>query len=426
MGKAPMLNLSWRLKAADIVTSSLIGVLVLLVVGCAGPPPEQSPPPPPMASAEAAPPATSPDLAGGPPAAPAAPPETAQAPPPVGHDYSASMAPIPNPEDLPPPERARVYGHSYDHDAVSTAAPLAPAAAPHPLHRPRTTHVWSWNAHAGARALRHLHAVQRAHAALRPSEPAPAAPVKAAPTPTERLTQLQVALKGLVADGSGFSVSDDLAAGKPGAVTLTLPPDLFARIRSEAAKVGLANAAQRFDLVATLSADGYTVTPIGPQTLSASPPGSPPPSALPAFIWQVQPQAGGVAGPLKAELSAQLKGAGAAQALPLLSLERSAKPVQAAEPSPAASTDPLRLGDFDLPGLGKVPVSSILAVVLLILVVAVLVAAARHTAERDRAERRKARIVARTAMAAAESARPTATTETTTTRTASTRSPELV
>ncbi len=129
---------------------------------------------------------------------------------------------------------------------------------------------------------------------------------------------------------------------------------------------------------------------------------------------------------MKAELSAQLKGAGAAQALPLLSLERSAKPVQAAEPSPAASTDPLRLGDFDLPGLGKVPVSSILAVVLLILVVAVLVAAARHTAERDRAERRKARIVARTAMAAAESARPTATTETTTTRTASTRSPELV
>ncbi len=426
MRKAPMVNLSWRLKAIDLVTSSLIGVLVLLVVGCAGPPPEQSPPPP-MASAEAAPPVTSPDLAGGPPAAPTTPTESAEAPPPASHDDSASMAPIPNPEDLAPPERARVYGHRYDRGAVSATAPLAPAAVPHHQHQRRTTHVWNWNNHAGARrALRHLHPAQPARAALRPSEPAPAAPAKTAATPTERLTQLQVALRGPVADRSGFSVSDDLAAGKPGAVTLTLPPDLFARVRSEAAKVGLARATQRFDLVATLSGDGYAITPIVPQSLTAPAPGAPPPSALPAFIWQVQPQAGGAAGPLKAELSAQLKGAGAALALPLLSLERSAKPVQTAEPAPAAETDPLRLGALDVPGLGKVPVSSILAVILLILVVAVLVAAARHTAERDRAERRKARIAARTAMAAAESARPTATTETTATRTETARNPELV
>ena len=406
----------------DVVTSGLIGVLVLLVAGCEGPPPEQAPPPPPMASAEAAPQPASPDLAGAPPPAEAAP-----APAPV--DQTATMAPIPNPEDMSPQDRAHVYGHRYDQPAAKPAPALAYAASAHHRRRhhhhlwARNTHVWRWTAHAGAAAhhLRHSApaqmAAQKAGPArsagptLRPSQPAPVATAQsqtpaARPAPvtvSERLAQLQGSLRGPVADGSGFVVSDDLAAGKPGSVTLTLPADLYARLRAEAGKAGLAHEARRFDVTATLSGDGYVITPSGPQTLAA-PTAEALAAPAPSFAWQVQPQPGAAAGTLKADLAAHLTGAGAAQALPLLSLERPVKPLQPAAQTSGAGQDlfNLHMGEVSLPGLGPVPVSSVLAVLLLILVVVVLVAAARHTAERDRAERRKARAAARAAMLAEE------------------------
>jgi hypothetical protein len=419
--------LGWRLSVTDIVTSSLLGVLVLLVAGCAGPPPDQSPPPPPMATAEPPPTTATPDLAGAPPPSEATP----APPPPAANDYSATMAPIPNPDDLPPGERARLYGHRYDGAGAHATQP-APRAAPayHRHHRHArlsNTHVWAWNARAH-RQTRHQAAVHQAAKApvLRPSQPVPAAHAKAAPVTTgDRLVQLQSALRGPVADGAGFVVSDDLAAGKPGVVTLNLPADLFARVRNEAERAGLGHDARKFDLTATLTGDGYAIAPTGPQSIGAPAPGAPPGQA-PAFAWQVQPQAGLPAGPLKADLTAQLKGAGAAQALPLLSLERTVAPV--AQPQAAASPDlfNLHLGDVDLPGLGKAPVSSILAVFLLILVVAVLVAAARHTAERERAERRKARASARAALLAEEDAAAHAEAEAAAARAEAARHPELV
>ena len=428
-GKALALTVIWRVKIADVVTSGLIGVLVLLVVGCAGPPPEQSPPPPPMATAEAAPPPASPDLGGGPPPAQAAAPPTVA---PGPNDRTAGMAPIPNPEDMTPQERERVYGHRYDHPAASAAAAIPAMAARRHRHLhqwARNTHVWRWTARAGIQP-HHERRTQRAAAAgsvpvLRPSLPAPT-PATAAAGPSERLTALQTALRGPVADAAGFVVSDDLAAGKPGSVSLTLPADLYARLRSEAAKAGLAQDARSFDIQATLSGDGYVIAPAGPQAVTA-PAADAAAASPPAFAWQVQPQAGGALGPLRAELTAQLRGAGAAQALPLLSLERPIKPAQPAAQTGASGEDlfNLHLGEVDLPGLGKTPVSSILAVLLLILVVVVLVGAARHTAERERADRRKARATARAAMLAEETpARQRA--EAAAVRTEAARSPELV
>ncbi len=427
-----MLNVAWRMKATSALTNSLIAVLVLLVAGCAGPPPAQSPPPP-MASADATPPA--PDLAG-------APPETQPAPPPPSaqDESTVGMAPIPNPEDLPPNERARIYGHRYDEPRSAaqraTAEPVGPVMGVR-RHHAHNTHVWGWRGHAAV-AQRHMgrrhgqyaaggevHPLRavRPRAALKPSlgvapasaapgiakpvapsslAAAPAAASSAAPpaTPKARMALLQTNLAGPVADGAGFVVSDDLAAGKPGVVTLSLPADLYDRVRSEAAKAGLTRDARRFDITAILSGDGYGITPTTAQVVQAPAAGA---SAVPAttFTWQVQPLAG-AGGPVRATVIANLTGAGAAEALPLLSLERPVKPIPTADQQPAETTDPfnLHMGAVDMPGLGKIPVSSILAVILLILVVVILVAAARHTAERDREERRKARAAARAALQA--------------------------
>ncbi|HEY2659789.1 MAG TPA: hypothetical protein VGI79_08715 [Caulobacteraceae bacterium] len=419
------------MKATSALTNSLIAVLVLLVAGCAGPPPEQSPPPP-MASADTS--ASAPDLAGAPPEAQPA--EAQSAPAPAPKDYSAQMAPVPNPEDLPPGDRARIYGHRYDQEALRQAEPSAPAIGARPGHASAlrhahttapaaaapayTTHVWGWRDHAAtARGLRHrpgrdVTAGQphQAGAALKPSLGVASTPTVAAAKPTEtapstqidRLAQLQSDLSGPVADGSGFVVADDLTAGKPGAVSLSLPSDIYNRVRSEAAKVGLAKSARRFTITATLSGDGYAISPITGQTMQA-PLAEAPIGPVPSFSWQVQPQAG-AGGPLKTMVIASLTGDGAPQTLQLLSLERPVKPAQAADQQPADATDPfnLHLGAVDMRGLGKIPVSSILAVILLILVVVILVSAARHTAERDREERRKARAAARTALLREEAA----------------------
>lgn len=397
--------------------------LSLALAACAGPPPQQTPPPP-MASADAAPPAqAAPDLAGAPP--------QDQPPPPQAYGsnaYDAGMDPIPNPEDLPPDARARVYGHRYDearhhrrdHGVSAQAAPAEAAAAePAPRHT-HTSHIWAWRN--PGHAARHTHALRgqqsprHAQAAPAPAKPAPSVP--AAQTPPagsasrDHLAALQAALSAPVADGSGFVIAEDIAAGKPGAVTLSLPADLFSRIRDQANKAGLGKAARRLDVTASLSGAGYVIAPAAAQTLQPPPAGAPAAQTL-AFTWQVQPQAG-AGGPIKAVVVAHLLGAGAPQAVPLLALER---PVKAAEPAPAPTEDAtnpfnLHLGDMDLPGLGKVPVSSILAVLVLILVVAVLVAAARHTAERDRQERRKARAAARAALAAEEAEAAAAAAET--------------
>jgi hypothetical protein len=129
-----------RRSRGVIVGVALAGVLAL--GACGGPSPGAAPPPP-TSSAPAPPP--EPPLAGGPP----------EAPPPPAPPLFFKMAPIPNPEDLPPGERVRIYGHRYDY-------------LDHPGHRARHEH-----------GRPRPHARHRVHGRIYLG-PAPSAPAKPA------------------------------------------------------------------------------------------------------------------------------------------------------------------------------------------------------------------------------------------------------
>lgn len=338
-----------------------------------------------MASADNSAPA--PDLAGGPPG------DMASRPP----EPVTSMAPIANPEDMSPEERERIYGHRYDSMAPAFTRRVRhyrqhgywrPRAIYYKLaHRPRR--------HGGALTAKTL--APAASTALKPAitaapTPAPTpAPTKAA----DRLTQLQSKLAGPIAQGAVLATADDLAAGKPGAVTLSLPATLLSQLRTEAAKLDLAQSASRVEIHATLTGDGYTITPSGDQI------GHPQFNQPLNFTWQAQPIAGAVAGPLKAQVVAQLHGAGATKNVPLLSLEKSITSPAANTATAAPQPDQgglealnAKLGFINLPGLGKVAIGFLLAVGLLILVGLALAMAARQQAERESERRRKARAMA--------------------------------
>ncbi len=106
---------------------SVAALVALAVGGCGGPNlGEAPPPPPPMSASQPAQPAS--DLMGGPPGQPPAPvPDQAL---PVTPPASATMQPIPNPEDMTPAERRQIYGDRY----ATAAAPAQPGA---PAHRER-------------------------------------------------------------------------------------------------------------------------------------------------------------------------------------------------------------------------------------------------------------------------------------------------
>ena len=398
---AAMVDTTWRMTGLALVAA-------LALSGCDQTAPQEAPPPP-TATTEAPPPA--PDLAGGPPPA-----EQPYAPPP-GPAYQGpayqGMAPIPNPEDLPPDERARIYGHRYDQAEGYGQAPVGEAPQGYRPHHHRYHRLLA-AAGAGAAGWAVVHHYHHHHvvtapgaihvaqtrserAGLRPAAPAPASAPAAASAPpnathlsaADRLSQLQGALAGAVAAQSSLSVADDLAAGKPGPVTLSIPAQVIDQLHAQARNLDLSEAASRLDVRAVLSGDGYVITPATSQ--SAKPvPGQPV-----TFTWQVQPQPGATPGMLQVQAAAELRGAGALKTLPLLSLE---KPVTTpAAAAPARQEGPLeslndKLGSLDVPGLGKLPGISLLAMLLLILVAVALVAAAhRHSAERERERRRRAR-----------------------------------
>ncbi|MDR3508270.1 MAG: hypothetical protein P4L64_10275 [Caulobacteraceae bacterium] len=392
---------AWRTAALGASAS------VLLALGaCSGPSPQEAPPPP-TATAEAPP---APDLAGGPPSASPSYQSQYQSPEITG------MAPIPNPEDMSPAERARVYGDRYDrqrqaheghgryreHWAGSedyASNQTEPGARHH--HRHHEGHHQGYYAQHGAApyaASAKAHARHRgtmgyaAHSA-EPAAPnannaphssgAPQAP--AAARAADNLAALQAKVSGDFARGVVLTTAEELADGKPGPVLVTVPAALVENLRTSAGPFGLGKAARRLDISAQLSGDGYTASPIGAQVAHVT-------DNRPLnFQWQVQPTAGNV-GPLKAEVVAVLKGAGAPIRLPLVTLEKQVKPPQT-QPAPdqaKADNNPLnQMGDVTLPGIGKVSVSSILAVIILVLALTALVAAGRASADREREERRK-------------------------------------
>jgi len=133
---------------------------------------------------------------------------------------------------------------------------------------------------------------------------------------------LQNAVSQDTAQGAKLTVSPDVAQGKPGGVSLSLPADLMGVLRQQGAKFGFNRAARKADVSATLSGDGYTVMPNGAQTqpLKAG--------QAAQFSWQVTPGQN-ASGPLRAQISASLKGRGEPQPLSLATVQSAAAPATA-------------------------------------------------------------------------------------------------
>jgi len=347
-------KLAWRMSLGGVAVAALADL-----AGCNESPP--APPPPPAAAYQPAPP----------------PPALLGAPPP--RQFTA-MAPIPNPP-------AHGYGaHHWRHR--------------HGDHSPG----WWLRAHGyGAGGPQVVHAAAPAPAVAPPPRivaaprPVAATPPVAAPTPLARLAST-------ITDkwkGATLSAPADLSAKKPGAVTLSLPADLFAVIRQEAAKLGLGHAAKKTDVTATLHGDGYTVTPPGPQTAPLAP-GKPT-----TFTWQVTPGPN-AKGPLRADVNAVLKGAGDAQSFTLAKLKQAVAAVDAAVKAADAShgfklpsLDMLSIPghkDLTLPVVGKTPSKSVIGALIVLAILFLLALFARGSANRreSAASRRRYRTMAAT------------------------------
>jgi hypothetical protein len=179
-----------------------------------------------------------------------------------------------------------------------------------------------------------------------------------------------------------LAIPADLSADKPGKVTLSLPSTLYGEIRRQAAKLGLGKAARRVDLIATLSGDGYTITPSNPLTAPARI------GKATVFAWQVQPGPN-AKGPLTADVSAALKGAGGAESVPLPALQQTVAAVEAAAAAQSAK-DAANSQESDKPAW-------IIAAAIILLTVIILAAAGRAASNRRAAEqRRRARAAALT------------------------------
>jgi hypothetical protein len=326
-----------------------------------------------------------------------------------------AMRPIKNPEDMTAAERRQVYGNRYaprarvtahSHSAsapASHAAPVrvaaAPAAKPAVAAKPvAVAKPAPAPAPKVAAAKPMAPVVAPAPAPKTIEAPVAVAPVVAAklnpppaglPEPADsRLAALQTAVGGEVAAGSKLTVPEALAKGEPAQVSLSLPQTVLAIIQREAAKLGLGKAAKKADVTATLSGEGYEITPNGPQTATLKP------GEAPAFNWQVKPGAG-EKGPLKADVDASLNGGKAPMTFSLASLEQAVKSaVDSVQPRAKGSLlDKLAIPGMPtvkLPGVGEVPSKSVVALGLLLAGLALLVAIARSVGENARrAERRR-------------------------------------
>lgn len=412
-------------------------VALITFAGCSGPAPHQTPPPP-HSFAQSPPPALmggAPEIADnsgllGGPGGPGG--QRAPAPSPPASTANpehlmrlvtyrradgvlvTAMRPIENPDHMTAAERrqtngaryaprAHVGGHSRN-DVVAHAAPAKPAARTVVVAKPAPMI-------AAAKPAPQIMAVMPLSPVTPPAAPQtvvsevakPAPVVTAAMTPppgglptpeSPELAGLQTAVGGEVAAGSKLTVPEPLAEGQTALVSLSLPQTLLAMIQREAGKLGLGKAAEQADVTATLSGEGYEITPNGPQTAKLKL------GEAPTFNWQVQPGAG-EKGPLKADVDASLKGLKLPMTFSLASLEQA---VKAALPPPAPREEGSFLNKLaipgvpaiNIPGVGVVPSKSVVAVGLLLLGLALLVAIARNAGEsaRRNERRRKFRIMA--------------------------------
>jgi|GEM_PF-4991374 len=275
-------------------------------------------------------------------------------PPPPGYNQDAyatgarppvviAMEPIPNPPEGPPRDH-RAGRHN---QAPHLYTPRAERRAYTRIEPARRVQAETPRRRAEARGPRHLaqaptapatpkpaatKPVAQAKAAVVAPKPAPAKPVvKAAPPPAPvkppaptpkvaaavpaapplvppadratKLAALQSALTQALARSAVLTAPQRFTAGKPAAVTLTIPAEFGDQVLAEAQKQGLSDVAASVNLTAMLSGDGFAVTPseTGAQPLT---PGSPT-----AFAWQVTPRGAGRQ-PLHVDIGADLNGAG--------------------------------------------------------------------------------------------------------------------
>ena len=345
-----------------------------------------------------------------------------------------AMRPIKNPEDMTAAERRAVYGNRYAPRAhvSSGRAPRQTAdsydsyEAP-PVRAKRTpppvVRAPSYAATAPvARPVAPKPAppkpvvVVTKPALVMPPKPvaAPAPVVVAAPKPAPvtavnaptfppataglpapanpKLAALQAAIASEVVVGSKLEVAEAAAKPEGGQVSLSLPQSLLATLQREAAKLGLGKAARKAEVTATLSGDGYEITPNGPQTAKLKS------GEAPAFNWQIKP-ATGDKGPLKANVDAALTGAGMPMTFSLASIQQAVADAMPAMPvkkgfSLSGLMNKLTIPgmkDVQIPGVGvKVPSNKIVAVALALLALLILVSVVRGAANnRRRAERRR-------------------------------------
>jgi hypothetical protein len=375
----------------------LVGLGVFALSACSQSLPEGAPPPP-AAVAEA----PSPVLAGGP-ASDASDAARAQAMADAASrpGYGA-MAPIPNPEDLSPAERARIYGSRHYGQRAHAWRPRH--------HAPRTWHPRAYAAAPAARAPAPAYVAPRPAPAPMPApveaKPLPMPGAQAAPAPAaphvDSLNQLKAAVAGDVVRGSRLDVpTPELLAGKEAKVTLSLPQTLLQTIQREAAKLGLGKAAKSVSVSAKLSGEGYSITPNGAQTAKVAP------GKAPVFSWMVHPT-GDARKPLTATVDASLNGDGAAKRFSLLTMQQavSALPDMAADAAGKAKAKVpgwlkhLNLKMLDIPGhenlhlpvFGKTPSHNVVALGIIALILLLLFNIAGGASRRQaKAEARRRR-----------------------------------
>lgn len=250
--------------------------------------------------------------------------------------------PIANPEDMTAAERRRIYGKRYAPRPQSSprrdwtvwkpkpkakapavaAAPAPKAAAPKPAPKvaaaPKAVvkpapapvkvapPVVAKAAPAPAPAIKPV--------VLPPVAKAPAAAPAKAIDP--KMAALSTAVSAEAIKGATLTVPDTLAKGEESKVTLSLPVNLLDVIQKEAAKLGLTKAAKKSEVSATLTGDGYTITPNAAQTQALKK------GEAATFNWQVKPGEGEKS-PLKATVDGALKGQkGAPKTFSIATLEQ--------------------------------------------------------------------------------------------------------
>lgn len=396
-----------------ILIGASLAVLTAVAAGCSGPElsdngappsaPTEPPPPPPQPRFEPPPPPPAPDateLLGGP--------DEGQAPPEV-----IRSTPIPNPEDLSPEDRAQIYGpargthHPYVHGRHYGHGRERHGWRHHAQH-PLVRHGWHGH-HPLAAPSAHPPSVGRHNPHSQAPAPHPLAPPAVhakppaavtpppstakpapAPMPWTKLQQLGVSLNGEVISAAKLVVPAEVLAGKPGVVSLTLPPTLAGELTAHADKLGLSRAARTADASAVLSGEGYGILPDGVQTARLKT------GEATTFNWQVTPSASAKP-PLMVDIGADLKGQGKPQSFTIGEVIGPSAPSAAANSNQAAGggsvVDKLAVPGnptVQVPGFGAVR-SGVLVALFIGLLIVVLVAALYNRARNDRlaAERRR-------------------------------------